>query len=70
MIDNVESDYLTTEELAKYLGLSKSTLNNWRAQSTEKKVIGIPFKKFGRAIRYKKSDILEFERSNGFGTDN
>lgn len=70
MIDEIEGNYLTTEELAKYLGLSKSTLDNWRAQTTERKLVGLPFKKFGRAVRYKKEDILEFERRHGYGNDN
>jgi|TARA_X000000950_G_C13674138_1_gene561179 hypothetical protein len=60
-------EYLTTKELADHLKISEATLESWRAKSTPSKFIGIPYVKFGRTIRYKKNDILEYERRNAYG---
>lgn len=47
-------DELMTEQVAaKYLGVHKGTLSNWR--STKK--VEIPYVKIGKAVRYKKSDL-------------
>jgi excisionase family DNA binding protein len=45
--------YLTTEEAAEYLGLSKRTLQDWRCDLT-----GPPFIKFGpRHVKYDVQDL-------------
>lgn len=69
MTEEIKTDYFTTEELAKYLGLSVSTLNSWRVRSNPKNSISIPYKKFGKAVRYKKSDVYEYERRQTRGND-
>lgn len=48
-------DYLTTKQLAEHLALAPGTLNNWRALKS-----GPPFKKLGKAIRYKLSEVLRW----------
>ena len=66
MTEKNKDEYLTTKELAKIWKLSETTLNNWRAMSPPK---GPDFKLFGRAVRYKKSDILEYERRHTRGSN-
>lgn len=51
--------YLTESELAKGIKVSKRTLQAQRQQGT-----GIPFKKFGRSVRYKLQDVLDYLDSN------
>lgn len=48
LMDNIQA--------AEFLGLSVSTLNKDRCCRT----IGIPFVKMGRAVRYRKSDLIKF----------
>lgn len=48
-------DYLTQKELAERLGVSENTLEKWRW-----KKIGPRFYKLG-GVRYKLSDVLEYE---------
>ena len=50
------SELLTREEAAEYLGISKSTLANWAC--TRK--FTIPYCRVGRSVRYRKSDIEAF----------
>ena len=46
---------LTTEDAARYLGLSKSTLNKWRVYG-----LGPTFIKLGRAVRYRLEDLDQY----------
>jgi excisionase family DNA binding protein len=44
---------ITTEEAAKYLGISVPTLKRWRAEN-----IGPPYQRIGpKLIRYKESEL-------------
>jgi excisionase family DNA binding protein len=47
--------YLTTNELAERLSLSRGTLQNWRVTNN-----GPPFKKLGKVVRYKLADVLRW----------
>lgn len=48
-------DYLTTKELSERLSIARGTLQNWRLTKS-----GPPFKKLGKVIRYKLSDVLRW----------
>jgi hypothetical protein len=50
--------YITEEELAQMLCISKSTLANQRSLHK-----GIPYVKFGRAVRYDLNDVISFMES-------
>lgn len=47
----MDKDFLTIDELSKYLGIKRSTLY----QKVERREI--PFYRFGRMIRFKRTDI-------------
>ena len=47
--------FLTTEETAEVLGLRAGTLENMRRESKS-----IPYYKFGKHIKYKRSDVIEY----------
>jgi len=47
-----------TEQAAKILDVTKSTLESWRCRGG-----GPPFIKYGRAIRYRESDLQTFIES-------
>lgn len=47
-----------TEQAAQILDVKKSTLEAWRCRGG-----GPPFIKYGRAIRYRESDLQEFIES-------
>jgi len=51
----MEKQYLTEKEVFLLTGRALSTLRNDRQKSE-----GFPFVKWGRFIRYKKSDVLDF----------
>jgi excisionase family DNA binding protein len=53
-----ESPMLSTEEAAKYCGLSKRTLEKWRVEGG-----GPRYVKLGRSVRYRPTDINEFVES-------
>lgn len=44
---------LKTDEIAKYLGVSKVTIHTWKREGK------IPFHRLGRRIYFKKSEILK-----------
>ena len=50
--------YLTVEEASKMLGLSPSTIRNYRNAGALKPV------RFGRAVRYRYADLLELAGRN------
>lgn len=47
---------LTTKEAAELMGIKENTLTIWRNTDRQH----IPYIKIGRAIRYKRSDIVKF----------
>jgi excisionase family DNA binding protein len=51
---------LRTEEAAKILGVTKSTLESWRCRGG----VLLPFVRYGRAIRYREQDVEDFIVSN------
>jgi len=60
-INNRESKALMTQrEAAQYLGTSVGVLNVWRHLGKQK----IPFVRWGRHIRYRKSDLDAWIESN------
>ncbi|NQY26157.1 MAG: helix-turn-helix domain-containing protein [Piscirickettsiaceae bacterium] len=44
---------LTSEQTADYLNISTATLNKWRCEGR----IKLPYKKVGRCVRYRLSDV-------------
>lgn len=55
-------ELLTGAQLAQLLGFSTGHLNNSRARGT----LNLPFVMVGRAIRYRRSDIVQFLANNTF----
>lgn len=53
------SDFKTTEETAKILGLKKGTLEAWRYHGK-----GLRFHKIGRYVRYSMADIEAYIRGS------
>lgn len=53
----IESPYMDTEQAARYLGLSKITLQQWRVAG-----IGPAYSKGGR-VKYHKDDLDKYMRS-------
>jgi len=49
------SDFLSTPDAARVLGLKPCTLENWRVVGG-----GPRFRKFGKAVRYARSDLDAF----------
>ncbi len=55
-----QSQLLTTEEAAEFLGLAVQTLRVWRVNQR----VRIPFVKLGRAVKYRRSDLEKFLDAN------
>ena len=53
----VADSFLSTNELAERWNLSAKTLERWRQCGT-----GPAFLKFGKAVRYRIEDVIEYER--------
>lgn len=53
---NKSTDLLRPDEAADFLDLSKKTLDNDRCT----RQLGIPFVKFGRSVKYRRSDLEAF----------
>jgi excisionase family DNA binding protein len=51
-----ETEYLTTEDLQQMLGVSRTTIKNWRDQKL------LPYRKFGRKVLFTKDDVKKLER--------
>lgn len=49
---------LTTDQVAEILNLSPRTLEGYRHKGSPEP--GLPFVKYGRAVRYRESDVLKF----------
>ena len=47
---------MNTAEVARYLGLSRRTLEKWRCEKTA----GLPFIKLPRGVRYRRGDVEAF----------
>jgi hypothetical protein len=50
-----KSEYLKDAPAAEFLNLSVYTMRNWRCKGE-----GPKFRRFGRAIRYKMADLVEY----------
>jgi len=60
MMNSIDKEYLTTEEVSKLIGISRQTLHNHRSKKK-----GIPFiRVFNRTIRHKKVDVQQYMDSN------
>ena len=55
---------LTPDELSTRWRIAVSTLKNWRVQGR-----GPTFIKLGENVRYKLSDVLDYEKQNEVSTD-
>lgn len=55
----MQSDFLDTRRAADFLGLKKNTLDVWRLQGK-----GPRFVRFGRAVRYRLTDLENFIEAN------
>ena len=51
-LKTLEIEYLAAPELAQRLSLSVHTIRKWKAMGL------IPYRKFGRAIRYKQDEVV------------
>ncbi|HZT26459.1 MAG TPA: helix-turn-helix domain-containing protein [Pseudolabrys sp.] len=51
-----EAEFLPTAEAAKLLGLAAQTLASDRVNGR----LGIPFNRFGRAVRYQRRALMEW----------
>jgi excisionase family DNA binding protein len=52
------SEYITTEELAEKLKVTRQTISNWRKE-------GLPFLKLGRAVRFDLDKVKEWIEKKG-----
>ena len=57
--------YLQEKEVSKITGIALSTLRNYRAARR-----GIPYTKYGTAVRYKYSDVIEYMETHKIETKN
>lgn len=48
-------DFLSTDDVARYLGLSSRTLERFRVEGR-----GPAYHKFGRAVKYRRDNLLEW----------
>ncbi|HUV59419.1 MAG TPA: helix-turn-helix domain-containing protein [Desulfatiglandales bacterium] len=51
----MQKQYLTEREVSKLTGRALSTLRNDRQNG-----VGFPYVKWGRFVRYRKQDVIEF----------
>jgi excisionase family DNA binding protein len=58
-----ESDLLTREEAAVYLGVAVQTLAIWKCTKRQ----DLPFVKIGRLCKYRRSELDAFSRRHSFG---
>ena len=52
-VNVMAEEYLTVEEVCKWLKTSRATVNRWRKQ-------GMPFVKAGKLVRFKKSEVEQW----------
>lgn len=60
-----QSDLLSREEAAEYLGVSPKTLATWACT----KRYPLPVVKLGRAVKYRVADLEKFIESRTVGTE-
>lgn len=62
MTEQASNNYplLNSEQAATLLGIKPQTLDVWRCT----KRVSIPFVKVGRAVRYRREDVLRFIERN------
>ena len=44
---------ISTKELCELVGVTRTTINNWRKE-------GMPFKKFGKLVRFDKGEVMKW----------
>ncbi len=59
MVQSHKPRYITAVEAAQILGLAPQTLANQRFRR-----VGLPYHRFGRAIRYNVQDVLQYAESH------
>lgn len=52
---SVASEWMSTEELSEITGHARATIEGWR--NTGRKNSGPPYYKFGRLVRFKRSEV-------------
>jgi len=45
--------FITVTELCKKIGVTRTTINNWRKE-------GMPFVKFGKLVRFNELEVMEW----------
>ena len=60
--ENGQTHFITEQELALRWRVSTRTIQNWRAEGKTPK----PYKQGYKTIRYKLSDVIEFEENQRF----
>ena len=60
-----QSNLMTPEQVAEYLGVSTETLNVWRCT----KRYNLPYVKAGRLVRYRLADVEAFVASRVQGEE-
>jgi len=60
--NNEPAEYLDEKRLCALLGISSVTATKWRAKAK-----GPPFIKLGRLVRYRRSDVDAWLRTNTIG---
>jgi excisionase family DNA binding protein len=66
LLQRFESDLLTRDQAAAYLGIATRTLAIWKWA----KRYDLPYVKIGRLVRYKRSDLDAFIRRHSSGEGN
>lgn len=63
---------LTTAELAKRWGMNPGTLRNWRSEGKGPRFVTLGRKRKGKnpPVRYRLSDVVEYEFVRGMGGGN
>jgi predicted DNA-binding transcriptional regulator AlpA len=62
---DVSEALMNSAEVAKFLRISEATLPVWRCRDPQK----LPFVKCGKAVRYRRSDVLQFVARNLVGSN-
>ena len=59
-------EWLTAKEVAGLLGMSETTINNWRHRTDSPGLrlgMGPSWHRFGRCVRYKRADVESYIKS-------
>lgn len=54
-------EYLTEKEVSERLRIPVETLRHWRKKRQADNQIGPPYSKFGRAVRYNRHELSDYE---------